>query len=181
MVNGGDELGRSQGGNNNAYCQDNEVSWFDWDLKGWQEDLLETTRFLTRLRADNPVLRQRSFFTERRAHQDRVVDPQWFATDGEPMRYRTWDDPNTRTLTMFLDGTRVDGGNSLLIIFHGGAQDAEVVLPARDDGATYHLIWDSTWEHPQPRAAAAAGTVDPAEAGTVIVVAASIRVYSLSR
>jgi isoamylase len=181
MINAGDELGRSQGGNNNTYCQDNDVSWFDWDLKPWQSNLLATTRFLTRLRAHSPVLGQRSFFPGRPAHPDGVVDIAWFAADGLPMRYRTWDDPQTRTLAMMLDGTHV-GGDSLLIIFHGGAQDAEVTLPARGDGATYHLVWDSAWERP-PASGDSEATGDSRHTGApgepVTMTAASVRVYRL--
>lgn len=181
MINAGDELGRSQGGNNNAYCQDNDVSWFDWDLEPWQEDLLATARFLTTLRATNPVLRQRSFFTESRALQDRVVDQQWFATDGVRMRYRTWDDPHTRTLSMLLDASRV-GGESFLIVFHGGAREAEVRLPAGADGSTYRLVWDSAWERPLDPGVAPAVVGLPGEPGenaTVILTPASIRVYTI--
>jgi len=174
MINAGDELGRSQRGNNNAYCQDNEISWFDWELEPWQEDLLATTCFLTGLRAGSPVLGQRSFFPERIPHPDGVLDLQWFAADGLPMRYRTWDSPHTRTLAMLLDGTHV-GGQSLLVIFHGGAQDAEVTLPTRGDGGTYLLVWDSTWERPT----ASEHTVDPADDEPVTVTPASVRVYRL--
>ena len=173
MINAGDEIGRSQRGNNNAYCQDNDVSWLNWDPKPWQSDLLATTRFLTRLRATSPVLGQRSFFTGRPAHQDGSADLQWFAADGQPTSDGTWDDPHTRTLTMFLDGSRV-GGESLLIVFHGGAQRAEVTLPERGEGAAYRLLWDSAWERPRT----CSETVD---AGPVTVTAASIRVYSLVR
>src|SRR5665647_3221095 len=120
MITAGDELGRSQGGNNNTYCQDNDMSWIDWDLEPWQADLLATTRFLAGLRSSNPVLGQRSFFTGRRAHLDGVTDLQWFSADGQPMSNRTWDDGDNRTLTMLLDGTHV-GGQSLLIILHGAA------------------------------------------------------------
>ena len=176
MINAGDELGRSQGGNNNTYCQDNEVSWMDWDLKPWQVDLLSTTRFLTRLRADNPVLGQRSFFTERRAHQDPLIEPLWFSPSGQPMGNQTWDDPHTRTLTMLLDGTRT-GSRSLLIIFHGSNDDAEVTLPAWGEGATYRLVWDSVWELP-PAPGVTAGTVSP-HGERVTLTAASVRVYSL--
>jgi isoamylase len=178
MINAGDELGRSQRGNNNTYCQDNDMSWFDWDLQPWQVDLLATTRFLTRLRASSPVLRQRSFFTGRAAHQDGLADLQWFAADGQPMGNAAWNDPHTRTLTMFLDGTPFDG-ESLLIIFHGGARDAEVTLPARGEAASYRLVWDSAWELP---AASwdGADTVDPGAGGSVTLTAASVRVYNLA-
>jgi len=172
MINAGDELGRTQRGNNNAYCQDNELSWVDWDLEPWQSNLLATTRFLTGLRVTHPVLGQRSFFTGRPAHQDGLADLRWFAADGQPMDNDTWQDPHTRTLTMFLDGTHV-GGESLLIVFHGGAQSAQVTLPAREGRTTYLLLWDSAWDRPQ----APPGTV----AGPVTLTAASIRVYSVVR
>ena len=173
MINSGDELGRSQRGNNNAYCQDNDVSWVHWDLEPWQRDLLATTRFLSSLRVTNPVLGQRSFFTVRPLRLDGLVDLQWFAADGLPMGNGTWDDPHTRTLSMFLDGTHV-GGESLLIIFHGGAQSAEVTLPARGEGATYRLLWDSAWELPR-------ASKDMLMAGPVTLTEASIRVYGVGR
>ena len=177
MLNGGDEIGRSQKGNNNPYCQDNEVSWFDWDLRGWQQDLLATTRFLTRLRAEHPVLGQRSWFTERRARHTPLAEPAWFAPDGARMHSGAWDDPGNRTLLMFLDGTSA-GGQSLLIIFHGGARDTQVSLPLAVDGARYRLLWDSAWEVPAA-SGASHDVVDPREGEPVTVSAASIQVYSL--
>jgi len=177
MINAGDELGRSQRGNNNAYCHDSEVSWVDWDLEPWQVDLLATTRFLTGLRVTSPVLGQRSFFTGRPAHRDGSVDLQWFSADGRPMDNGTWVDPHTRTLAMFLDGTHV-GGESLLIAFHGGAQAAEVTLPARGEDRAYRLVWDSAWERP-PASGEGTDTVHPAVDGPVTLTAASIRVYSV--
>jgi isoamylase len=186
MINAGDELGRSQQGNNNTYCQDNALSWFDWDLQSWQRDLLATTQFLIRLRAGGPVLRQRSFFTGRPVKQDAMVDLQWFAADGQPMTGATWDDPHTRTLTMFLDGTGVDG-DSLLIICHGGARDAGVTLPARGEAARYQLVWDSAAERPPaPQEGEHPGGPEnpggPVAAGApVTLTAASIQVYGLLR
>jgi len=174
MINAGDELGRSQRGNNNAYCQDNELSWFDWDLEPWQRDLFETTRFLIGLRAASPVLRQRAFFTGSAAVQEGLADLQWFAMDGQPMHNGTWDDPHARTLMMFLDGSHV-GGPSLLVAFHGGAQEAEVTLPAHGDNTSYRLVWDSAWEVPHEPADRA----DPVSPGPVTLSPASIRVYDV--
>ena len=177
MINGGDELGRSQRGNNNPYCQDNDLSWFDWDLQGWQQDLLATTRFLTRLRAEHPVLGQRAFFAERRAHHQGIVEPRWFTPDGLPMHQGAWDDPHNRTLVMVLDGAHV-GGQSLLIIFHGGAGEAKVSLPDAGQDEIYHLVWDSDWEVP-PAPGVSQVTLDPPDDGPVTVAAASVRVYSI--
>jgi glycogen operon protein len=93
------------------------------------------------------------------------------------MRARAWDDPHNRTLVMFLDGAGV-GGQSLLIIFHGGARDAEVKLPVAGDGATYRLVWDSAWELPSA-SGVSQDTLDPSEDGPVSLTAASVRVYSI--
>jgi isoamylase len=168
MLNAGDELGRSQRGNNNAYCQDNELAWFDWDLQPWQRDLLATARFLTRLRATQPVLRQRSFFTGRPAHADGTADLEWYSAEGQRMHHAVWDDPRLRTLTMFLDGTPLEA-DSLLVVFHGGAAAAEVTLPGHAGVTAYELLWDSAWDLPR-----AGGKVEP---GPVEVSPASVQVY----
>ena len=169
MLNAGDELGRTQGGNNNPYCQDNEISWFDWDLAPWQEDLLATTRFLARLRAQHPVLRQRTFFTGREAHEDGATDLAWFGGDGEEMQQGHWENPATRTLQMLLDGTWL-GEQSVLVVLHGDTAPGKVTLPVVAGHAAYQLLWDSTDERPGP----------PGEAvlpGPVEVGPSSLRVY----
>src|SRR6476620_3431486 len=144
MLGGGDEFGRTQWGNNNAYCQDNDLSWYDWELAPWQRDLLETARFLSRLRRDTPALRQPPFFTGR-------------------------DDPATRTLQMLLNGAWV-GHESVLLVLHGGAEDAKVRLPAVPGLTAYQLLWDSAQERPGSAAA-------PVKPGPVPVGAASLQVY----
>ena len=169
MLNAGDEFGRSQGGNNNPYCQDNETSWFDWALEGWQQDLLATTRFLTRLRADHPVLRQRTFFTGREVHEDGSTDLAWFAADGEPMGNGRWEDPSTRTLQMLLNGAWI-GEASVLVVLHGGRDPEKVTLPAVPGLTAYQLLWDSTDERPGPPA-------PPTAPGPVEVGATCIQVY----
>ena len=147
MLNAGDELGRSQDGNNNPYCQDSEVSWFDWGLDDWQEDLLATTQFLTTLRAEHAVLRQRTFFTGRPVHEDGSTDLAWFGTDGEPMENGRWEDPSTRTLLLYLNGARLQD-RSLLLVLRGEAQPGTVTLPAVPGLTAYELLWDSTLERP---------------------------------
>ncbi|WP_270886626.1 glycogen debranching protein GlgX [Pedococcus sp. 5OH_020] len=160
MLNGGDELGRTQGGNNNPYCQDNETSWFDWDLQDWQRDLVETTRFLSRLRAEHPVLRPRTFFTGREVHADGSTDLAWFDVDGEPMGNGRWEDPATRTLMMFLNGAWM-GEGSLLLVLNGDMRAVTVTLPRPPGLTAYQLLWDSTDETPgEPEGKVAPGTIE---------------------
>jgi glycogen operon protein len=169
MLNAGDEFGRTQGGNNNPYCQDNETSWCDWDFEPWQSELLETTQFLTRLRAEFPVLRQRVFFTGREVHEDGSQDLAWFGVDGEPMANGQWEDPATRTLLMLLNGAWI-GHQSLLILLHGGTEPATATLPTVPGITTYRLLWDSTDEAP-------ADPGEPVEPGEVKVGPSSIQIY----
>jgi isoamylase len=173
MLGAGDEMGRTQRGNNNAYCQDNEVSWVNWDLQDWQRDLLSTTAFLTRLRAAHPVLRQRSFLTGVPPDADSAPDLGWFAQDGQPMSEPAWSDHSARTLVMLLSGAAMDE-HSILVVLHGGAAAAKVTLPEVPRATAYELLWDSALPTPP------AGTevVGP---GPVEVAAASIHVYRLRR
>jgi isoamylase len=147
MINAGDEFGRTQGGNNNPYCQDNEISWFDWQFEGWQHDLLATTGFLARLRSELPVLRQRTFFTGREVHEDGSMDLAWFAADGHPMENGRWEDPATRTVQLVLNGAWI-GHTSVLVVLHGGGA-GKVTLPEVPGLTAYELLWDSTDERPR--------------------------------
>ncbi|WP_457252393.1 glycogen debranching protein GlgX [Pedococcus sp. P5_B7] len=172
MLNAGDEFGRSQGGNNNPYCQDNPTSWFTWSLEPWQQDLLATTRFLTRLRADHPVLRQRTFFTGREVHEDGSTDLAWFDIEGETMENGRWEDPLTRTLQMLLNGAWI-GHASLLVVLHGSPEVGKVTLPAVPGLTAYQLLWDSSDERPGPLG-------DSTPPGPVEVGPTCIRVYRAS-
>ena len=87
MLCGGDEIGRTQSGNNNAYCQDNEISWYDWDLDERQQRLLEVTRHLTiALRRAHPNLRRRKFFQDREVRHSSLKDIAWYGDNGEEIR-----------------------------------------------------------------------------------------------
>jgi glycogen operon protein len=169
MLNAGDELGRSQRGNNNPYSQDNEISWMAWDLEPWQEDLLETTRHLVQLRHDHPVLRQRTFFSGRRVHADGSTDLAWFGADGEPMGER-WDGPAVSVLQGLYNGAATSE-RSVLIVVNGSAGAVDVTLPAAPGATAYELLWDSTDERPTPPG-------DPVPAGHFVQMgAASMRVW----
>ncbi|MEU9336880.1 glycogen debranching protein GlgX [Streptomyces sp. NPDC048290] len=109
MLGHGDELGRTQGGNNNAYCQDNETSWIDWRLTPDQRDLLEFTRRLIALRAAHPVLRRRRFFhgeTVTHAGQP-LPDLVWLAPDAREMTEADWERPDAHTVGVFLNGDAI--------------------------------------------------------------------------
>ncbi|MDO5629708.1 MAG: glycogen debranching protein GlgX [Mobilicoccus sp.] len=175
MLCAGDEFGRSQGGNNNAYCQDNETSWLDWDHAGWQRDLVETTRFLLELRRTHPVVRQRHFFPADVVEGDGRADVEWFGRYGEQMTWESWEDPRCRVLQTLLDGRDVDG-TSLLLVFQGKSTADEVRLPPLTSAAGYRLLWDSVWENPQQ--GEHTHVVVPAE-HVLELAAASMQVYEI--
>ena len=146
MINAGDELGRSQGGNNNPYNQNNETTWFDWDLEPWQEDLLATTRHLIGIRREHPALRQRTWAEGREVHEDGSIDLAWFGANGHPMH--DWSSPENRTLQMLVNGAWL-GHESVLVMLHGDLYERQVRLPAAPGLSAYRLLWDSVWERPQ--------------------------------
>jgi isoamylase len=153
MLLGGDELGRTQGGNNNAYCQDNEISWFDWDHA--DHDLLEFTRGLSALRARHPAFRRRGWLLGRPVRRDageRLPDIAWFTPDGGEMTDEHWDGQLSRTVQVFLDGLGfqvpdergepiVD--DTFLIVFHAGPEDCKIRLPEAKWGASWHRVLDT--------------------------------------
>jgi glycogen operon protein len=108
MILHGDELGRSQGGNNNVYCQDNEISWMDWELEDWQQDLLAFSRRVVALRRDHPVFRRRRFFAgETELDGKKVADIAWFRPDGTNMRDADWAHEYARSVMVFLNGDAI--------------------------------------------------------------------------
>ncbi|HET6312495.1 MAG TPA: glycogen debranching protein GlgX, partial [Chloroflexia bacterium] len=104
MICGGDEFGRTQQGNNNAYCQDNEISWYNWDWSDKDHDLFEFTRKLIQVRKDFPVLHRRKFFQGRRIRGSEVEDLTWFRPDGQEMTEAEWGSHTTRCFGMRLGG-----------------------------------------------------------------------------
>jgi glycogen operon protein len=149
MLTAGDEFGRSQGGNNNAYVQDNEVSWLRWATDAAAADLLETTRYLLRLRREHPALRADSFYLGSPRPRESDPDLLWFDRTGAPMEPDTWNDPGRRVLQMLRPGPTARDADVLLVI-NGGLSDAEVTLPscARPGNAPWELVWDSSWDFP---------------------------------
>jgi glycogen operon protein len=134
MLLGGDELGRSQLGNNNAYCQDNEISWFDWDRVDL--GLVEYTSRLLALRRRFPVLRRRRFPAA--ADEDARC---WFTIDGQPVTPADWQDPSNRCLALHLESA----GNTddLLLMVNGWWEPACFMLPPKLRGSSTRIEIDS--------------------------------------
>src|SRR5207302_4065139 len=149
MLLHGDELGRTQQGNNNAYCQDNEISWVNWELAPEDRQLLEFTREIVRIFRANAVLRRRSFFTGRPLAGERIKDIQWVRPDGEEMADGDWSDPSNHLLGMVLPGQATDEvnergrpiyGDTLLLLLNGGTRSRRFVLPRMESGGIWHEI-----------------------------------------
>jgi glycogen operon protein len=149
MLTAGDEFGRTQGGNNNAYVQDNEVSWLRWATDSAATDLLETTRYLLRLRREHPALRADSFFLGSPRPNESDPDLLWFADSGVPMEPATWNQTCRRVLQMLRPGPAA-GDADVLLVINGNLDDAHVTLPPRADtnSAPWQLVWDSSWDFP---------------------------------
>jgi glycogen operon protein len=149
MITAGDELGRTQHGNNNAYCHDSPLTWINWELLPWQEDLLATTKLLIQLRNELPALRPLKFgrFGETVANANQM---DWYNGAGQSMSDEDWQDPNNRTLQYLAASTPVDEEFSrILLIVHGDETTAEVVVPTHDGVQFYEPLWFST--NPSPR------------------------------
>jgi glycogen operon protein len=107
MLTSGDEMGRSQRGNNNAYCQDNELSWIDWNLPEENEALLDFTRELIDLRRRHPIFRRRNWFQGRAIHGSGVHDVVWFNIDGTEMTEQQWQEGFIKAIAVFLNGEEI--------------------------------------------------------------------------
>jgi len=152
MICGGDEIGRTQRGNNNAYCQDNELSWFHWDLTPEQKNLLEFTRYLTRFLLSQPVLTRRKFFLGRSIRGEEVKDISWFGPDGKEMSDRTWKDPFVRYLGVRLSGTEIEEvdeygtpmvGDTLFLMFNAHHESVSFVLPKHHAKERWERVLDT--------------------------------------
>ncbi len=174
MIVAGDESGRTQRGNNNAYCQDNDLSWIDWRLHPWQEALRRTTSYLLGLRRDHPVLRPTTFYEGRDRDESRRDDLAWFGASGQGASEQWWHDSSVRVLQMMRS---LSEGPDCLVVINGFASDAPVVIPP-DAGSSWRLVWDSAWESPDDEAAVAALAAEPLAPGAETQVGAlSMRVY----
>jgi isoamylase len=156
MLVAGDEFGRTQNGNNNPYSQDNDVSWLDWELKPWQQDLMATTQHLIALRRRFTALRSSRFFTGELGPAG-LRDLAWFADDGTEMTWQHWSDGARRNLQVLFAHPSLTGAAppsdhpaSLLLVIAGG-RIRTTTLPEADPITTYELLWDSAKDRPPAR------------------------------
>ncbi|WP_346231900.1 glycogen debranching protein GlgX [Parafrigoribacterium mesophilum] len=143
MLTAGDEVGRSQKGNNNAYCHDNPLTWLPWELEDWQSDLWRVVQELLRLRRENPALRPARYAVrgENVASASRM---EWFNAAGESMSIDDWNSSSERTLQYFAESTpESEGLNRILLIVHGLETPETVTLPSPEGIGQYTLLWNS--------------------------------------
>ena len=153
MLSHGDEMGRTQEGNNNTYAQDNELTWMHWDQA--DRPLVEFTAAVSKLRAGHPGFRRKRFFTGtsvRAGDGDRLNDIVWLHPDGRPMGDGDWEAPGAKALGMYLNGNGIAGldatGNRIvddhfLVYFNGGHEDIPVVLPPDEYAAAWDEVIDT--------------------------------------
>jgi isoamylase len=150
MLLAGDEFGRTQGGNNNAYCQDDEISWLNWDLQDKGKELVTFTRRLTRMRHRYPILRRNLFLSGHYDEELGVKDLTWINANGKEMEQEHWGDTNMRCFGMLLDGRAPVTGirqrgkqATLLIVINDHHDLVEFTLPEVAAGDSWSLLIDT--------------------------------------
>jgi glycogen operon protein len=189
MLLAGDELGRTQRGNNNAYCQDNETSWVDWDMAGDETSLLEFARGVAELRRNHPVFRRRRFFTgPADGATGRPGDIAWFTPSGREMTDADWKTGYAKAMGVFLNGDAITEPDprgervrdeTFLLLFSADSQPARFTLPAEDFGPSWEVVLDTGAAGPAdggPPATAISGNglPHPALPGSEAAVAAQV-------
>jgi isoamylase len=152
MITSGDEYGRTQFGNNNVYCQDNEISWFNWEWEDKHKAFFEFTKKLIEIRKSSPIFQRRRFFQGRDIHGQEVKDIRWIRTDGEDMTEDEWDTSFVRSLGMMLNGQVMDEvdekGNIIkdgiyLILVNAYWEAVEYQLPDNYQAGGWQLVLDT--------------------------------------
>jgi len=166
MISGGDELGRTQLGNNNAYCQDSEISWTPWEHTPERRDFLDFTRRVIRVWKEHPVLRRRKFFQGRRIRGAEVLDIAWLDPSGREMTDTTWTAPDVRCLGVRLNGDAIHEvdergariiGDTLLMMLNAGDQAIAFTLPGTAPEERWETLLDTADPWAPPRRLRAGG------------------------
>jgi len=182
MLVGGDELGRSKQGNNNAYCQDNEISWFDWGAV--DESLLAFTRRVIEIRAEHPVFRRRRWFKGRPVRGAGITDIAWFRPDGAEMNDDDWQHDHARSFAVFLNGDALrdvdeDGDpvrdDSFLLLFNAHRESVSFTIPSETVGTAWRAVLDTSSDTGDGAGKVAAGKTLAVPGRTVVVLARPAR------
>jgi len=167
MICGGDEIGRTQRGNNNAYCQDNEISWYDWNLDDERRELYAFTKKLIAIRREHPALHRAKFFKGRRIRGTDVRDIMWYRHDGKEMTDEDWSNPVTASFGLFLAGRGIDDvddeGNLVIdddffMVLNGSDIDLPFALPRASSEGKWQLLVDTADPEAAGRMEEGAGT-----------------------
>ncbi|HEU5433949.1 MAG TPA: glycogen debranching protein GlgX [Thermomicrobiales bacterium] len=181
MILGGDEFGRTQRGNNNAYCQDNAISWYDWNLDDRAQALLAFTRRLVAIRNAQPALRRRRFFRGQPDHPDEAKDLAWLRPDGHEMTPADWQIPDRSAIGLYLAGDEIDErdaagrpivGDSLGLLINAGTTPLPFQLPSLEPNQPdrWEALFDTAEpEHAEPRVFTAGEAVPMAPRSVVLL------------
>jgi glycogen operon protein len=159
MLLAGDELGQTQHGNNNAYCQDTPLAWIDWNLDEPRHALLDFVRELLNLRRTQPVFRRRRFFQGRAIHGADIKDLYWLTPEGNEMGLADWTSGHVRSLAMCLPGDQIDEtgvrgeritGDSFAVLFNAHHEAVPFRLGARQRALTWSCLLDTAGRPPEP-------------------------------
>ncbi len=153
MLLAGDEIGRTQQGNNNAYCQNNEISWVNWNLAAWQKEIQDFTAHLIKIRQAHRVFQRSGYLQGENVEYVNVPDIAWFSPDGNLFTNEDWQDPQTRAIGMYLAGAISDGINTNMVdngfyfFLNSGDNPVTVNLPAGDFAKSYRLMFNTVDSH----------------------------------
>ncbi len=152
MITAGDEFGRTQGGNNNAYCQDNQISWINWEMAEKNNELLQFTRFLLGIFHEHPIFQRKRFFNGRNTREIGIKDLTWFHPDGHEMTEADWNNSQIRFLGLRLAGDAIEEmdehgepitDDTFLILLNGQYEPINFVLPECPVFERWRLIMDT--------------------------------------
>ena len=180
MILHGDEMSRTQGGNNNVYCQDNEIAWVNWNESRGEWSLLEFTERVIHLRREHPVFRRRRFFHGRpiRGTEDTVGDIAWFKSSGDIMSGGDWDAADAKSVGVFLNGDAISEpdergqpvkDDSFLMLFNASHEDLEFTLPEQAYGSAWDVELDTAAPMVEDRPPVKAGGSIGVEARSLLI------------
>jgi isoamylase len=175
MLLSGDETGKTQQGNNNTYCQDNETSWINWSTA--DQKLLEFVKKIIHLRKSHPVFQRRSWFKGENSPEGDLRDIEWFLKDGSKLKEEQWKEGNLQTLGVFLNGELInikdEKGNPIVddnfyIIFNASAEQQDFIVPSVLDARNWTVLLDTSGEVQQEKTIEANQAV-PAKARSIVL------------